>query len=151
LIASAQASDELRHILVAFQSAETLHGFENGGSGPSQDHVSAAPPFDVPLHVPRAADQAFDRIGRRDRLPEAIGQAEREDGEGVVEAFTDARRGTWIPVLESTRQIVQETTSGGDLDVPVGARDDRADPGPLAFREMLQDVSQLVDLMPTSA
>ena len=53
---------------MAFQSTETLHGFENGGGGPSQDHVSAAPPFDVPLHVPRAADQAFDRVGRRDRL-----------------------------------------------------------------------------------
>ena len=88
---------------MAFQSAETLHGFEHGGGGPSQDHVAAAPSFDVPLHVPRAADQAFDRVGRRNRLPEAIGQAEREDGEGVVEAFTDARRGTRIPILEAAR------------------------------------------------
>jgi hypothetical protein len=35
LIASAKASDELRHILVAFQSTETLHGFENSCGGPS--------------------------------------------------------------------------------------------------------------------
>ena len=113
---------------MAFQSAEAFHGFENRGSGPSQDHLSSAPPFYVPLHVPRAADQAFDRVGRCERLPEAIGQAEREDRERFVEAFTDARRGTRIPVLKSSCQILQKTTSGGDIDLLVGARDDRADP-----------------------
>jgi hypothetical protein len=112
LIASAKAGQELRHILVAFQSAEGLHRFENGGGGPSQRHLASAPPFDVPLYMPRAADQAFDRIGRRERLPEAIRQAEREDGEGFVEAFTHARGGTGILVLEASREILQETTSG---------------------------------------
>jgi len=65
---------------------------------------------------------------------------------GLVEAFTNARRGTRIPVLESSRQVLQQTTSGGHLALLVCARDDRADPWPLAFREMLQEVSQLVYL-----
>ena len=78
--------------------------------------------------MPRAADQAFDRVGRRERLPETIGQAECEDGEGFVEAFTDAGRGAGIPVLESSREIVQETPSGGDIDLLVGARDDGSGP-----------------------
>ena len=63
----------------------------------------------------RAADQAFDRVGRRERLAEAVGQAEGEDGEGFIEAFTDARRGTGIPALESSGQILQEMTSRGDV------------------------------------
>jgi hypothetical protein len=105
-----------------------------------------APPLDVPLHMARAADQTLDRVGRGERLTEAIGEAEREDGEGFVEAFTHAHRGTRIPVVESSCQILQETTSGGDIDLLVGARDDRVGPWPLAFREMLQDVSELVHL-----
>ena len=146
MIASAKGGDELRHILVAFQSAEALDGFEDAGGGPSQHHLSATPPLDVPLHVPGAADQTLDRVGRRERLPEAIGEAEREDGEGLVESFTHARRGTRIPVLESSRQILQETTRRCDLGLLVGARDDRADPGPLPLRQMVQDVAELVDL-----
>jgi hypothetical protein len=47
---------------------------------------------------------------------------------------------------ESSGQVLQETSSGGDVDVLVGARDDRADPRPLTVGEMLQDVSVLVDL-----
>ena len=42
------------------------------------------------------------------------------------------------------RQILQEATSGGDVDVLVGSGDDGADPGPLTFREMRQDVAELV-------
>ena len=35
----------------------------------------------------RAADQTLDRVGRRERLAETIGQAEREDGERVGGEF----------------------------------------------------------------
>ena len=36
--------------------------------------------------------------------------------------------------------------AGRDLGLLVGARDDRADPGPLSLRKMLQDIAQLVHL-----
>ena len=94
--------------------------------------------------MPRAADQAFDRVRCRERLSEPIGQAEREDGEGLVETFTDTRRSAGVLILESAREILQETTSGSDVDLLVGTRDDRADPGPLAFRKMLQNVAEFV-------
>ena len=146
LIASTKRGHEPRHILVALQSAKTLHGFEDGSRGPSERHVPPTPPFDVPLHMPRTADETFDRVGRRERLSEAIGQTKCEDGEGIVEAFTDARCGTEISLLESSREILQETPSRGDVDLLGGARDDRARPEPLPLRQMLQDVAELVHL-----
>jgi hypothetical protein len=53
-----------------------------------------------------ATDQTFDGVGRRDRVTEAIGQAQRENGEGFVEAFPDVCRGTWKPVLQASREIL---------------------------------------------
>jgi hypothetical protein len=38
--------------------------------------------------------------------PEPIEQAEREEGEGIVEAFTDARPRAGVRVLESAREIL---------------------------------------------
>jgi hypothetical protein len=93
--------------------------------------------------MPRAADQAVDRVGRREGLAQAIGQVEREHGERLVEAFTDARRGTRRAILESSYQILEQAARGRNLRLLVGPGD-RADPWTLPLRQMLQDVSQLV-------
>jgi hypothetical protein len=87
LITTAKGGDELRHILVAFQSAKPFDGFEDGRSGPPQDHLTTAPPFDIPLHVTRATEQAFDRVGGRERLAQTVGQPERGHRERFLQLF----------------------------------------------------------------
>src|SRR5439155_23277694 len=106
LIARAQSCDELRHVFVPLQSAKPLDGFEDCGGGPSQHHLAAPPPLDVPFHMSSAADQTLDRVGGGERLSEAIREAECDDGERLVESFADAGRGTRIAVLEAARQIL---------------------------------------------
>jgi hypothetical protein len=44
-----------------------------------------------------------------------IGQTKREDGEGLFEPFADTRGGTRVAVLESTRQILQQTLAVATL------------------------------------
>jgi len=87
LIPSAKCGDKLRHILVTFQSSKPFDGFEDGGGDPPQDHLTAAPPFDIPLHVTRATDEAFDGVGGRERLAQTIGQAERRHRQRFLQAF----------------------------------------------------------------
>ena len=84
----------------------------------------------------RAADQALDRVGRRERLTEALREAECQDGQGLLEPFAHARRRTRIAVVESTREILEETSSGRDVGLFVGARHDRADPWTLALGQV---------------
>ena len=136
LITTAKGGDELRHILVAFQSAKPFDGFEDGRSGPPQDHLTTAPPFDIPLHVTRATEQAFDRVGGRERLAQTVGQPERGHRERFLQSFSDARRGARVAILKSSREILQETSGCRDVGLPIGAHDDRADPRALALRKM---------------
>jgi len=85
LITRTQGGDERRHVLVTFEAAKPFDGFEDGGGGPPKDHLTTTPPFDIPLHVTRATDQAFDRVGGRERLAQTIGQAERRDRERFLQ------------------------------------------------------------------
>jgi hypothetical protein len=94
-----------------FSRRKPFHRFEDGGGGPSKHHLPAAPPFHIALHLPRAADQALDRAGGGQQLAEAIGHAERQDGERLLEAFPDTRGGAGIAVLESARQILQRAAA----------------------------------------
>ena len=89
--------------------------------------IAATPAFHVTLHMTRPADQALDRVGRGERLAEAIGQPEGDHGEGLVESFADASRGTRVPILEPPRQILQQAPGRRDLGVPIGSRQDRTD------------------------
>src|SRR5437016_14655099 len=66
LVARTKRRDKLRHVLVTFQSTEALDGFEDGGDGPPQHHLTSTPPFDVSLHMSGATDQALDGVGRRE-------------------------------------------------------------------------------------
>jgi hypothetical protein len=51
LIAIATSGDERGHILVTFQSAKALHGFEDGGRPSIADEVSIPAPLDVAREV----------------------------------------------------------------------------------------------------
>jgi hypothetical protein len=64
------------------------------------------------------------------------------------EPFADTRGGTGVAVLESTRQILQQTSSGREVHLFVGADDDRADPRSLALGQRFQNVSKLVHMTP---
>jgi hypothetical protein len=83
--------------------------------------------------------------GLSERVPEAIRETECEDGERLVESFADARRRTWIAILKASRHILEQASRRRDLRLLVGAGDDRADPGTLPLRQMLEDVSEFVD------
>src|SRR6202023_3460926 len=103
---------------------------------PAQHHLATTPAFDVPLHVPGAGDQTLDRIGRGERLPEAIREAELDHGERLVESFADARRGTRIAILKASRQLLQQAARRCDLRLLVSAGDDRPHPRTLALWQM---------------
>ena len=120
------------------------------GFGSRYPSSGAAGCDDISLHVPRAADQALDRIGRRERLTEAIGEAECEDGERLFESFADAGRGTRVTVLQAPSQILQQASRSRDVRLLIRAHDDRADPRALTFRQMLQDVPEFVDVTPVN-
>ena len=81
----------------------------------------------------------------------AVREAEREHGERLVEAFADARGSARIAVLETPGQVLQQAARRRDVGLLVGAGDDRPNPRTLSLRQMLEDVPELVDLMPTSA
>ena len=50
--------------------------------------------------------------------------------------------------LEPTLEIGQETARCRDVRAPIGALQDGLDPGPMPIGEMVEDVTQLVDLTP---
>lgn len=131
---------------MTFQSSEAFDGFENAGSDPPQHHLATAPPLDVSLHVTCSTNQALDGVGRGERLAQPVRHAEGEDRECFLEAFTDAGRRARVPLLEPAREIVQQTSGGGDLGLLIRARDDSADPWALTVGQMLKHVAQLMDL-----
>src|SRR5436853_6912083 len=108
MISRTKSRYELRHVLVTFQSAKALDGFEDCGGGPSQHHLATTPPLDVPLHMPSTADQTLNRVGGGERLPKAIREPEGDDGERLVESFADARRSTRIAILDAPPRISLE-------------------------------------------
>src|SRR6185312_9726128 len=68
-------------------------------------HLSAAPPLDVALHVPGAADQALGGIGGGERPLQSLRQPETDDGERFVQPFAHALGSTGILVLQASREI----------------------------------------------
>ena len=48
--------------------------------------------------------------------------------------------------LEPACEVEQETAGRGHVDTPIRALQDRLHPGPLALRQMIEDVAQLVHL-----
>src|SRR5438874_433029 len=59
--------------------------------------------------------KTLDGVGRRERLTEAIGEAEREDGERLLEPFAHTGRRTRITILEPARQILQQPSGRRDV------------------------------------
>lgn len=85
-IAGSKGADEGRHISIPLEPTEALHRFEDTRGDPAEHQLPAAPALDVPLHRPRPADEAFDRVGGCERAAQAGRQLQREDGERLVEA-----------------------------------------------------------------
>jgi hypothetical protein len=88
----------------------------------------------VVTQCPRQLDSALDRIGGGERLAEAIGKAEGEDGERLVQSFAHAGRRARIAVFQAACEILEHAARDRDVGLFVGARHDRADPRTLAFR-----------------
>ena len=57
---------------MAFQPTKAFDGFEDAGRDPPHNHLPSAPAFHVPLHVPRATDDALDRVRRGERVSKAL-------------------------------------------------------------------------------
>jgi len=50
--------------------AGSLDGLQDTGGDPAQHYLLTAPPFDVALDQPGAADETLDRVGRGQRAAE---------------------------------------------------------------------------------
>jgi hypothetical protein len=91
------------------------------------------------LGVAQARRAAFIAVGHRP-LDAIHGIADDEDGERLLKPFAHAGGRARISILEAPREILQEAPRDRDVGLPIGAQDDRADPGPLALGEMFRSL-----------
>ena len=93
-----------------------------------------------------SAQEAFDRVGRRERMAEPLRNPEAEDSERLVEPFPDAFSRTRILVVESAREILEQASGGSNIRATIGTIKHRADPRALALRQMVEHIPSLVHL-----
>ena len=86
MIAGSQHRDQLRHVSISLQPAETLDGFQDTGADPAQNHPATPPPFHIAPDVSGATDETLRRIRRRQGPTQAIRDAECQHGQRFVEA-----------------------------------------------------------------
>ena len=128
------------------QSTEAFDRFEYACGDPAYHHLPTAPALHVPFHVSSTADQTLGRVGGRQRPPEGVGQIESEHRECFIEAFTDALGRTGMIGLESPCEVGEKATGRAHVGTARGAVQDRLRPGPLALRQVIEEVAQLVRL-----
>ena len=100
-----EGSDERRHIVAPVHPTEPLGGFEHPGGDPAKHHRPAAPPFHIPLHMARAAEETFNGVRGGQRSLEALRQTQVQHSQRVVEAFADARGCTRVVGVQAPSQV----------------------------------------------
>ena len=151
LIAATKSRHQRVQIGVAKEAMEVRGRFANAGGHPAHHHLPTAPALDVPFDASSATEETLDRVGRRERSPQAGRQGETEDRERFLEPFPDTLSGPGRVGLQPAGQILEQAHRGLEIGTLIGAANQGARPGPLPLRQMVEDVAQLVDFMPTSA
>src|SRR6516225_11816698 len=145
LIAGAQRGDQLRHIAESLQPPESFDRLEDTRGHPAEHHLPTAPAFDVPFHVPRAADQALGGIGRDQRPLQPVRQPQAHHRQRFFKPFAYAFSRTWILAVQSPREIVQKPPRRRHV-APRRSPENRLNPRALALRQVIQHIPRFVYL-----
>jgi len=97
------------------------------------------------------ADHRLDRVRRGERLPELLIDAEALQRDRLLKALAQRRGGAGVGVLELAGKRLEALDRGLMAGQLPGGAEPPLDDRPVAFGEVIEDVSLFVHVMPTSA
>src|SRR5215210_2316574 len=92
---------------VADHASELALGFEHPGGGPAQAHVSVLPTLDVAARALDGVDHRLARVRRGQRLLQRAAHSQAGDGERLLQALAERRRGAWMAAVEFGDQAAE--------------------------------------------
>ena len=98
--------------------------------------------------MPRPAQEAVGGVCGGQRSLQALGEADPEDRERLVEPFPHTGGRTRMVRVQASGEVLSQPASGLDVAVRVGAGEDRLHPRPVRLRQIHQDIALRVDLTP---
>src|SRR5207245_4885549 len=96
----------------------------------------------VPADAPDRALEVLDRVRRGQGALQRPEDAECDEGEGLVETLVDGRSSPGVVHPELRGQVAEQFPAPGHGARRPGPMQRGADPGPLALREVFEDIDR---------
>src|SRR5262245_52658495 len=120
---STEGGDELGHPLVTLQPAEPLGRLLKPDRHPAKNHSPILPSLDVVMNTAKNAIEILDRIRGDQRALESIEEADREDGESLLQTLSQRCGRARVPAFELPSELVQHVEGALRIAAVVGRRD----------------------------
>ena len=136
---------------VASDASEGAFGFEHPRGDPPFLHSAGLPVLDPAGRGAHDRDHRLDTVRVRQRPAQLDVDPEAGDAEHVVEAFTQARGGVGVRVVELVGEVATRPEAFDRIRLGERDRETPIDQVALIGGEIPGDVAALVQLMPISA
>ena len=141
-----QGEHQPRHVPETAHASEALFGVQQGGTDPTLDHLPASPALDVSGVALDRAVEILDRVGRTHGSVQGAGQAQANDGEGLVEPLTHRGSRSGMVAFKRTGQVVKTPFPEPRRFTLEGLVQTPRDLGVLVLGQMGEDISPLMHL-----